>query len=432
MESPAILRDFFIFILMTIEAIYQLFDPSIGISTDTRNINDGQLFFALKGANFNGNLYAEQAINSGASYAIIDEKEYQVNDQCILVDDVLTCLQDLAHHHRMQFDIPVIGITGSNGKTTSKELIHAGLSAQYKVHYTKGNFNNHIGVPLTLLAMQRDTEIAIIEMGANHMNEIEALSKIAHPNYGIITNCGKAHIEGFGSEENIKIGKGELYQHIKNNGGQLFVNEEIDYLMDMSEGIDRITYSNLEVKSSNPLLSLEAEGKTFNVQLLGRYNVANISGAFHISKHFNIDTDRILKALSAYEPDGLNRSELKDYKGAKIIMDAYNANPSSMNAALESFHQDEYDSKTVILGDMFELGDTSNQEHQNIISKLSELNFDTKVVVGSLFKKNANDSVIAFETTEEVKAWFDQQKLEGKAILIKGSRGMKLESLISG
>ena len=415
---------------MEIDQIYQLFIASKGLSTDTRNINKGQLFFALKGDNFNGNEYAAQALKDGASFSIIDEEKYNTSDHIILVDDVLKTLQDLAHFHREQFDIPVIGITGTNGKTTTKELIHAALSTQYNVHYTKGNFNNHIGVPLTLLAMKSDTQIAIIEMGANHIGEIETLCNIANPNYGIITNCGKAHIEGFGSEENIKIAKGELYKHIKNKDGQLFVNNHLDYLMQMSDGIKRTEYQNLEVLISSPKLKLKSAVE-MEVQLIGRYNIPNISAAYAIAKFFDISEEKIKSGLESYIPAGLNRSELRDYKGATIILDAYNANPSSMKVALESFNEEAYNSKMVILGDMFELGETSNKEHQNILVKLSELSFDGKVVVGENFNcNNCDEDIIAFKSTYELKAWFDTLDIEGLSILIKGSRGMKLESIL--
>jgi UDP-N-acetylmuramoyl-tripeptide--D-alanyl-D-alanine ligase len=417
---------------MNIQDIYSLFIKSNGVSTDTRNIKEGQLFFALKGGNFNGNKYAQQAIDNGASYAIIDEEVYKSSEKCILVDDVLKALQELAHYHRNQFDIPVLGITGSNGKTTTKELIHAALSTQYNVHYTKGNFNNHIGVPLTLLEMPSDTEIAIIEMGANHMKEIELLSSIADPTHGIINNCGLAHIEGFGSADNIKKGKGELYDHIRSKNGTLFVNSQLDYLMEMSEGVDRVLYENIQLNTTQPCLNLEVDGLAFDVRLIGSYNIPNISAAYCIGRHFNIDSQKIIEGLSAYQPEGLNRSELKTFKEANIIMDAYNANPTSMDAALDSFNSEDYSSKLVILGDMFELGDTSDKEHQKILIKLSELPFDGKVVVGEIFdRNNCDEEIISFENTEALKEWFDQQDIAGSSILIKGSRGMKLESLIT-
>jgi len=416
---------------MDIEDIYKIYRASKSISTDTRSIKKGDLFFALKGENFNGNQYANKAIKNGALYAIIDEKEYAENDKYILVDNVLECLQRLANYHRNQFEIPVIGITGSNGKTTTKELIHAALSQSYEVHYTKGNLNNHIGVPLTLLAMPISTQIAIIEMGANHLGEIELLSNIANPNFAIITNCGKAHIEGFGSQENIKKGKGELFEHIKQNKGMAFVNESIDYLLNMSENLNRHLYDNLIVNHSNPFLNLKAEETDFNLNLVGRYNIPNISAAYAIARYFKVEHNTIINGLTNYTPKGLNRSEFKSFKGGNVIMDAYNANPSSMLAAIDSFSKENYNAKMVILGDMFELGDQSDKEHQQILIKLSELDFDYKVVVGEMFSKNNCDTNIScFDNTTDLKKWFKNFDMEQITILIKGSRGMRLETLL--
>jgi len=423
---------------MDISNLYRLFLESAGVTTDSRKVEKNSIFFALKGERFNGNDYAAQVLEAGAAYAVIDEEEKRLNDQCIVVSNVLETLQELANYHRKQFDIPVLAITGSNGKTTTKELINEVLATTYKVHYTKGNFNNHIGVPLTLLAMPKDTEIAVIEMGANHLEEIDFLARIAEPNFGLVTNVGRAHLEGFGSFEGIIKAKGELYDYLGNHKGIAFVNQEENHLLEMAALCENvITYesgegnSNISFKSASPFLSISFDNGTnlemIQTQLIGAYNYPNILTAITIGRYFKVSFMNMKKALEAYTPSN-NRSQLVKKGTNTIILDAYNANPTSMKAALSNFSQMEADKKVVIIGDMLELGDESEQEHQEIINSIQDADFSQIITVGKEFLKV--NSLNAYETIEDLKAKWDWEVFDNTTFLMKGSRGISLEKLL--
>ncbi len=429
---------------ISIDQLYSIFLQYPKVCTDTRNILQDSIFFALKGANFNGNEFAQKAIELGAKYVVIDEEAYQLNENYLLVDDVLLCMQELAKHHRLQLNIPVLGITGSNGKTTSKELINAALSKKYKTLATKGNLNNHIGVPLTLLSITNDIEFAIIEMGANHQEEIAFLSNIACPDFALVSNVGKAHLDGMGGFEGVKKTKKELYDYVKENNGLIFINSEDDNLLEMSNGIEkRIAYGNAagsiisgSVESSNPLLSIKfnitgnLNSYIVKTHLVGDYNLSNVLAAICIANYFEVPTQKIIEGLENYIPEN-NRSQ-EIIKGSnKIIMDAYNANPSSMLAAITNFSKLSDPNKLLILGDMFELGKESNDEHQKIIEAIFELNFREVVFVGNDFFNNKKYDYIYFQTTENAAAWLNENPFLNYRILVKGSRGMKLESLMS-
>ncbi|MBC8464310.1 MAG: UDP-N-acetylmuramoyl-tripeptide--D-alanyl-D-alanine ligase [Bacteroidetes bacterium] len=415
---------------MNIAELHLLHLKSSGICTDTRKVQKGNIFFALKGDNFNGNEFAEKAINLDCDYAIIDEKEYQINDRFILVEDVLTTLQKLANFHRKKLSCPVIGITGTNGKTTTKELIFSVLSTQHKTVATQGNLNNHIGVPLTLLRTPLDTEILIVEMGANHPKEIDFLCQIAQPNFGIITNIGKAHLEGFGSYDGVIATKNELYQFIKHENGILFVNETDELLHALSKKTDCIYYGkeNAQFKSANPLVTLTFQNANIQSQLVGAYNYLNIIAACSIGNYFDVTTKNIKTAIENYTPSN-NRSQVeKTAKGNTLILDAYNANPSSMQVAISSFKEMQGNQKTAILGDMLELGENSIAEHKSIIKLLEDANFYRTFLVGKEFAKTES-SFPCFENTAKLSAWIEKHPIKGQTILLKGSRGIKLESL---
>ena len=414
---------------MTIQELHHIFLNSSGVCTDSRKIEKDNIFFALKGGNFNGNLFADQAIQEGCSYAIIDEKEFQKSEQYILVDDVLECLQKLSIYHRKQLNCPVIGITGTNGKTTTKELMYAVLNTQYKTIATQGNFNNHIGVPLTLLSTPLDTEILIVEMGANHPGEIAFLSNIAKPNFGIITNIGKAHLEGFGGYKGVIKTKSELYHYIKSNGGKLFVNAKDELLLNLSENIERTTYSNnSQLLSANPLVQFSYQETEISTQLIGAYNYPNLAAACCIGRCFGITISNCKKAIENYTPTN-NRSQVeKSNKGNTLILDAYNANPSSMRVAIESLQQMSATSKTAIIGDMLELGNDSLQEHQEIVELLKVSNFQCVFLVGEEFQKTTN-YFSSFANTNELNNWLQSSPITDSTILLKGSRGIRLEDL---
>lgn len=432
---------------MELTALYDLYQKHPQISTDTRKIDKGCLFFALKGANFDGNAFAQQAIDKGAAYAIVDDKEKVTGKQFLLVEDVLSCLQRLANFHRKQFDIPVIAITGSNGKTTTKELIGATLKSHYPTHCTEGNFNNHIGVPLTLLAMPPKTEVAIIEMGANHIGEIAFLCRIAEPTHGIITNIGAAHLEGFGGIEGVKIGKGELYRFLENNKGTAFVNLNEDYLKEMAgDRLYRIEYaeSNAPQKqnsifqtkllSINPFVEVAALsefGELTNIssQLFGAYNFNNIQTAITIGKYFKVPFAKIKKAIEAYNPQN-NRSQVVKMGSNQFLLDAYNANPSSVSKALEGFANHKVGRKMAILGDMLELGTYSEQAHREIVKHAFDLDIPL-VTVGSEFGKVRKKEKLHFANTQKLADWFWEQKFEDTFFLLKASRGIRLEGLLS-
>ena len=421
---------------MIIEALHKHFIKSSGICTDTRSINNNCLFFALKGANFNGNTFANNALKKGAYKVIIDEKEF-LNDHSILVHNVLETLQELATFHRNYLKIPIIALTGSNGKTTTKELINAVLSKKYKTVATKGNLNNHIGVPLTLLAMNSNTEIGIVEMGANHHKEIELLCEIAKPDYGYITNFGKAHLEGFGSLEGVIEAKTEMYRYLKSKKNTVFINFNDKKQRNHSEGINRYTFGGEGqdctiklVDTSNEVL-ISYQNTTIQSHLIGHYNYTNIAASIAIGEFFNVTAQNIKAAIENFIPDK-NRSQLIEKGSNRIILDAYNANPSSMMAALENFVQSQGDQKTVFLGDMFELGPDAEKEHQNIVSYLENNYKGTCYLVGENFNKTTVNfsTIYKFKTFEELKISLVKTMITNQYILIKGSRGMALERVL--
>jgi UDP-N-acetylmuramoyl-tripeptide--D-alanyl-D-alanine ligase len=421
---------------MIIEEIHKHFIKSSGICTDTRSINNNCLFFALKGASFNGNTFANNAIKKGAYKVIIDEKEFQ-SDHSILVHDVLETLQELATFHRNYLNIPIITLTGSNGKTTTKELINAVLSKKYKTVATKGNLNNHIGVPLTLLAMNSNTEIGIVEMGANHHKEIELLCKIAKPDYGYITNFGKAHLEGFGSLEGVIEAKTEMYRYLKSKKNTVFVNFNDTKQRKHSEGINRYTFGDEDqdctiklLDASNEVL-LSYQNTTIQSHLIGHYNYTNIAASIAIGEFFNVTAQNIKAAIENFIPTN-NRSQLIEKGTNSIILDAYNANPSSMMAALENFIQSQGNQKTVFLGDMFELGPDAEKEHQSIVSYLENNYKGTCYLVGENFNKTTVNfsTIYKFKTFEELKTFLAKATITNQYVLIKGSRGMALERVL--
>ena len=419
---------------MKIEELYKIFlEQNQQICTDTRKIEKGAIYFALKGGNFDANSFATSAIEGGCAYAVVDNPAIK-NEKCIVVEDALKTLQDLANFHRKQFTIPVIGITGTNGKTTTKELVKAVLSTQLKVHYTKGNLNNHIGVPLTLLSMSKDTEIAIIEMGANHPLEIEFLCTIAEPNYGMVTNMGKAHLEGFGGFEGVIKTKSEMYDFASSHNGKVFVNAADELLMKQSARVkQRILYQNAgfygDVRAVSPyvtaMLHIGKEETEIATKLFGEHNLINMVAAAAVGKEFCISTANIKKALQEYQPDN-NRSQIKkSARGNTLILDAYNANPTSMTMALTAFSKIDSKNKIAIVGDMLELGSASEAEHKNIV-RLLELNNITAFLVGPEFAKCHGDFK-SFENSTDLKNFLALQNISNTSVLIKGSRGIKLE-----
>ncbi|HTB05723.1 MAG TPA: UDP-N-acetylmuramoyl-tripeptide--D-alanyl-D-alanine ligase [Bacteroidia bacterium] len=422
-----------------IEDLYALYLKYPVVGTDTRNIKKDSIFFSLKGANFNANEFAKEAISKGAKYAVIDE-EAHYSEGCILVKDVLATLQQLANHHRKQFKIPVIGITGSNGKTTTKELMATVLSKKYKTHFTQGNLNNHIGVPLTLLALKKEHEIAIIEMGANHQGEIAALSNIAEPDFGIITNIGKAHLEGFGGPEGVIKAKSELYHFIKAKKGKLFVNADDELLMRLSNGIDRVTYGTSPDSDCEGITEKESflakaifidDGIEVEVQskLAGRYNFYNMLAAACVGFTFGLTLSQIKEAIEGYVPSN-NRSQVVKKESNIIWVDAYNANPSSMKSAIETFAELPENNKVLILGDMFELGDESPKEHQSLADLIENKKcWNAVYLVGKEFGKTKSSATL-FETTEAFAEWLKTHALKERTILLKGSRGMAMEKLL--
>ncbi|GAP45012.1 UDP-N-acetylmuramoyl-tripeptide--D-alanyl-D-alanine ligase [Lentimicrobium saccharophilum] len=410
------------------------------ISLDSRKTQPGSLFFALKGENFNGNQYAKLALEQGAAYAVIDDPEYYTGERTLLTSDTLTALQQLAADYRNTLNIPVIGITGTNGKTTSKELIFTALSTKFRACATSGNFNNHIGVPVTLLNIKPDTEIAIVEMGANHIGEIAALCRIARPTHGLITNIGKAHLEGFGSPEGVIKAKKELYDHLRKNGGTAFVHGNDHLLMQLSEELPRITYGNSgnepffgELIDDEPFLSVKLQkplSLQIQTQLSGGYNFSNVMAAIAIAGHFRVNLNDAATALQAYEPK-MNRSQVLQTGKNIIVLDAYNANPSSMTAAISNFSAKSPDKKVLILGDMFELGTASEQEHNSILELAVSCGFRRIITAGPEFHKAAACAVdvLAFLSVEDLRLYLLNNPLSGENILIKGSRGMKLETI---
>ena len=425
---------------MEISELYNLYKQYPEVSTDTRNSPANSIFFALKGANFNGNEYAEKAIDSGCSYAVVDEAKYATRPNIILVEDSLETLQKLANYHRRQIKTPIIAITGTNGKTTTKELITTILAQEYNVISTQGNLNNHIGVPLTLLRIKKEHEIAIVEMGANHVGEIKFLSEITEPNYGIITNLGHAHIEGFGSFENVVKAKGELYEYIRSTAnGKIFIDHSNTLLREMSEGITSIYYGleddlfvSGKVLSISPYLEFEWKflntRKKVKTRLIGEYNLPNLLAAITTGKYMGVNSDRICEAIANYEPTN-NRSQLKETGKNMLIIDAYNANPTSMHAALENFDHMNVQRKVLILGDMKELGADSDFEHQKIADYITQHSFDEVLFVGENFSKVKTD-YLRFKTLNELRDHILKYPISDSYILLKGSRGVQLERCI--
>lgn len=430
--------EYFVTENMEIAELYKCFMECGKVTTDSRNCPEGSMFIALKGETFNGNAFAAQALKQGCRYAVIDESEY-AGEGTILVDNCLQALQQLANYHRRQLKTPVIGITGTNGKTTTKELISTVLSRKFNTLYTEGNFNNHIGVPLTLLRLTKEHEMAVVEMGANHPGEIKTLVHIAEPDYGIITNVGKAHLQGFGSFEGVIRTKGELYDFLRaKSGATIFIQNENPYLNGIAEGLTCVRYGQTaglyvsgELISCSPFLSFRwtAEGVSHevNTHLIGSYNLDNMLAAAAIGRYFGVSDDDISSALASYLPHN-NRSQLKETADNKLIVDAYNANPTSMMAALKNFRQIEAPHKMVILGDMKELGEASREEHQKVVDYLKECGFDRVVLVGPEFAA-ATHSYQTFQHVDEVLADIRIHKPQGYYILIKGSNSMKLSQL---
>ena len=444
---------------MTIQDIYKIFQQYPSVQTDTRKLKEGDLYFALKGPNFNGNEFALRALDTGAAYAVVDEMPLQselsaaelsepgIKKRVLLVDDVLTTLQQLAKHHRQQFTIPFIAITGSNGKTTSKELIYSVLASYFKTYTTQGNLNNHIGVPLTILSVKPDAEMAVIEMGANHQKEIESYCLYTLPSHGIITNCGKAHLEGFGGVEGVRKGKGELYQFLRAHKGTAFVYADYDYLQPMSAGIENIIYYGItkglvqgQIETAEPFLAVRItaglDASLIKSQLVGDYNLPNILCAVTIGKYFGVPDQKIISAIEAYAPSN-SRSQLMEVGTNQIILDAYNANPSSMKVAIENFAKLKADRKIVLLGGMMELGEDSIAEHQAIVELLVSLGFKEVVLVGGDFE-HAHASLTQIQTTpftylpnaQAANEWLKQLNPQNAYILVKGSRSMKMEQVL--
>jgi UDP-N-acetylmuramoyl-tripeptide--D-alanyl-D-alanine ligase len=426
---------------MMIEELYKIYLQNPSVQTDTRKLKHGDIFFALKGPNFNGNSFAKQAIDTGAAYVVIDEKEFEIPGKTFLVPDVLDALQQLALHHRKLFTIPFIAITGSNGKTTTKELIHAVLSTTFETYTTEGNLNNHIGVPLTILKIKLDAQMAVIEMGANHIGEIASYCKIALPTHGLITNCGKAHLEGFGGIEGVRKGKGELFDHLRTlTHGFVFVMWDYDYLRDMSKGISGIIkYGTQEndhiigkVFRNDPFLEVEItqglDNGLIKTQLIGDYNLPNVLAAVTVGKFFEVPEEKIRSAIENYVPTN-SRSQLIEENSNKIILDAYNANPSSMKLAIENFAKKNEENKILMLGAMAELGNESVQEHQQIIDLIKKYSWKEVALVGGDFLKLSHP-FLSFENSAKAKEWFINQNFQNSYILVKGSRSMQMEKVL--
>ena len=427
-----------------IKNLYQHYLSHPTISTDTRNISEGCIFFALKGENFNANTFAEQALQNGAAYVVIDEETYQLNDRCILVADVLVALQELAKHHRQQLAIPVIGLTGSNGKTTTKELLKAILSEKFNTFATHGNLNNHIGVPLSILSITPATEIAVIEMGANHQREIELLCSIAQPTHGLITNIGMAHLDGFGGFEGVKKGKAELYAYLKQNNGFVFIYRNNPYLLEMSAAADlnKVIYYGTETRDkitgdlikTDPFIEFNwtVGGQTYTAQanLTGAYNFENILAAICVGDFFGVSAAQINKGLANYFPNN-NRSQLTKTAENTLICDFYNANPSSMAAALNNLKGLTAANKAAILGDMFELGGEAAAQHDLIAELAASSDFQTLIFIGKHFNELKDKyKGVFFVTPKEASDYLTAHPLKNSLVLLKGSRGMALEQLM--
>ena len=430
--------------ITSLEDLYRIYINNPVISKDTRNISKNCIYFALKGESFDGNRFAKEAIEKGAAYAVIDDPDYQLNDNYLLVDDCLTTLQKLANHHRQKLTIPIIAISGSNGKTTTKELIATALSGRHNTLYTQGNYNNHIGVPLTLLSIDQSHEFAVIEMGANHQKEIDFLCSIADPDYGMLTNIGKAHLEGFGGVEGVIKGKTELYRHLEKKNGTVFINSDDELLMSLKPNCKVITYGTNQqsdcvgsLAKTHPTLkgkwSFNDSHGEIDSRLYGEYNFYNILAAICIGNYFGVKGDDIDQQINSYESD-MNRSQMVTYGDHRVYLDAYNANPSSLKLAIENFEKNSESGKIVVLGDMFELGEEAEKEHKKIVEQLLKSNkLEKSVLVGDNFYKHSfsNEKFLFFKTTEEARNWFQKEDKTNKAFLLKGSRGMKMESILN-
>jgi len=421
---------------MTIPKLYEIYQRYPHVFTDTRNIIKDGIFFALKGGNFNGNEFAHAALQGGAAYAITDEPTGENDDRIILVDDVLTTLQHLARHHRRQLNIPIIAITGSNGKTTTKELVTAVLKTGYKTYATAGNLNNHIGVPLTLLRVGMDAEIVVVEMGANHQKEIAGYCLIAEPTHGIITNCGKAHIEGFGGEEGVRKGKGELYDYIRLHNGTIFRNADLHYLKDMAKGYhnevtygaDDATYTASQSERGiflDVMPHINQNETIIHTHLVGEYNFGNVTTAIAIGLHFGIPVQKIKEAIEAYYPDN-SRSQWLTAGSNQIILDAYNANPTSMEAAIRNFAKTDLKNKILWIGAMKEMGDAERAEHERIIALIQQYEWADVILVGKEFEA-LHGAIKWFENSTAAADYIAGNKPQNASILIKGSRGARME-----
>lgn len=424
---------------METDELYSIYRQHPSIQTDTRKLQKGDLYFALRGPNFNGNAFAQKAIDGGAAYAIIDEEAFGVTGKTIVVANVLETLQALALHHRLKFTIPFFAITGSNGKTTTKELIHAVLGTRLKTYTTEGNLNNHIGVPLTILKIKDDAEIAVIEMGANHQQEIAAYCLYALPTHGLITNTGKAHLEGFGGVEGVRKGKGELFDHLRQHNGIAFIMNDYGYLQQMSDGIRQIiTYGTTTADvvgtavQSDPFLEVRftkgflGEVKT---KLVGSYNLPNVLAAVTVGKFFCIPDENIKKAIEGYQPSN-SRSQLLQKGTNKIILDAYNANPGSMKAAIENFAKTESLDKILVLGAMAELGTDSLKEHEAIVEEISRYSWRKVLLTGGDFQKIPH-SFLSFSSAAEAGEWLKGANIRHSYLLVKGSRSMGMEVVLN-
>lgn len=433
---------------MTIDQLYSLFRQYPQVVIDSRQVTPGCLFFALRGERFDGNDFAAGALEAGAAFAVVDRPDVLKNDRFILVKDVLEALQELARFHRRQFQIPILAITGSNGKTTTKELVSAVLGSHYPLHFTRGNFNNHIGVPLTLLAMPPEIEVAVIEMGANHQGEIDALCRIAEPTHGIITNVGKAHLEGFGGEEGVRKGKSELYRFLAERDGMVFVNRDAEYLKELAGPVrKKLLYGRadplhpltspyeVELLASQPFISVafrEEDGQRIivNSRLVGAYNFNNIMTAIVIGKYFKVPASKIKVAIEAYEPSN-NRSQVVRRETNVVILDAYNANPTSMRAAIDTFRQLPAGRKVAILGDMLELGAYAETEHESIARYAADQGFEMLILVGELFAAPARRwNCLHFPDAETLGDWLAGLQFQHTHFLLKGSRRIHLETVL--
>jgi len=427
---------------MSISELYKIFNSSSGISIDSRSILNGNLFFGINGSNFNGNKFAIEALKKGAKYSIIDEyqKEVITNNKLILIDDVIKCLQDLANHHRRILNTKIIAITGSNGKTTTKELIKTVLQKKYKICATKENYNNHIGVPLTVLNLSKDTDIGIIEMGANHKGEIENLCKIAMPNWGYVTNFGKAHLEGFNSLEGVIEGKSELYNFLNKNDGEILINSNDKIQIKKTKNFKKKSFGNAKncdyvfesIKTNNEIITIKNNNYIYSSSIYGKYNIDNISSAIAFGKIFKISENLIQESLESFRLMD-NRSQIIKKEKTIIILDAYNANPSSMNEALKAFIKNKISKNScVILGDMLELGKYSNIEHKKIISKCLNKDIPYVFLVGEIFAETGMKSskILNFKNVNELILYFKTNKLKFDKILIKGSRELTLEKIV--